>query len=102
MWVFVMFDLPVVEAEQRKRAAQFRLNLLKDGFFMFQFSAYARHCASKEEAEVHKARVRSFLPPEGSVGILLLTDRQFAEMEVFYGRRREDPPSPGPRQLELF
>lgn len=102
MWLFVLYDLPVVEEQQRKRATRFRSHLLKDGFFIFQFSAYARHCMSKEDADVHKNRVKAALPPEGAVAMLMLTDRQFAEMEIYYGRQPENPPDPPVRQLELF
>ena len=53
MWLYVMFDLPVDTKAQRKRAALFRKNLLKDGFGMHQFSVYTRHCASYGSADVH-------------------------------------------------
>ena len=52
MWLFVFFDLPVVTKKERKIAATFRKNLMKDGFVMLQFSVYIRHCASKESKEV--------------------------------------------------
>ena len=37
MWVLVFFDIPVETKKQRKVAAQFRTELVKDGFSMFQF-----------------------------------------------------------------
>lgn len=82
-------------------AALFRKRLLQDGFTMFQFSSYIRHCASAENAEVHKKRVHSILPPEGKVGMICLTDKQFGEMELFFGRKPKPPSAPG-QQLELF
>ena len=48
----VFFDLPTDTKKERKAAALFRQNLLKDGFTMFQFSIYIRHCGSKENMEV--------------------------------------------------
>ncbi|HNX87521.1 MAG TPA: CRISPR-associated endonuclease Cas2, partial [Paludibacteraceae bacterium] len=48
MWVLVFFDLPVVEIKERKVAARFRKDIMADGFAMFQFSIYVRHCASAE------------------------------------------------------
>ncbi|WP_257012797.1 CRISPR-associated endonuclease Cas2, partial [Porphyromonas gingivalis] len=50
-----------VSFERRK----FRKNLIKDGFEMFQFSIYIRHCASRENAETHCRRVRSAIPEKG-------------------------------------
>ena len=34
MWLFVFFDLPVTTKKERKQAAQFRKELMKDGFAM--------------------------------------------------------------------
>ena len=101
MWLFVLFDLPTETKRQRKQATQFRKGLLLDGFSMFQFSVYLRHCASRENATVHIQRVRKIVPPEGMVSILSVTDKQFGQMIICYGKR-EKPPSPPPLQLELF
>ena len=87
MWVLVFFDLPTDTKKERKAAAEFRKQLLSDGFVMFQFSIYMRHCPSAENAEVHIKRVKSFLPPLGQVGILSITDKQFGSMELFTGKR---------------
>jgi CRISPR-associated protein Cas2 len=56
MWVLVMFDLPTETKTERKIYAQFRKKILADGFQMFQFSMYIRHCSSKENADVHNKR----------------------------------------------
>ena len=50
MWVLVFFDLPTDTKKERKVAADFRKALLQDGFVMFQFSIYIRHCPSVENA----------------------------------------------------
>ena len=57
MWVLVLFDLPTETKKDKKAYADFRKNLQKDGFTMFQFSIYIRHCASSENASVHIKRV---------------------------------------------
>lgn len=101
MWVLVLFDLPTETKKDKKAYALFRSNLRKDGFTMFQFSIYVRHCASMENAEVHIRRVKSFLPPFGHVGILCITDKQFSNIELFYGKKPLEPSAPG-QQLELF
>ena len=53
MWVLVFFDLPTETIRDKREYAKFRKHLQKDGFSMFQFSMYVRHCASMENAEVH-------------------------------------------------
>ena len=101
MWVLVFFDLPTETAKDRKVYAQFRKNLMRDGFTMFQFSIYVRHCASKENSDVHIKRVKNFLPPFGKVGILCITDKQFGQIQLFSGKRTTEVKAPG-QQLELF
>ena len=101
MWLLTMFDLPTDTKRARKAYAQFRKGLLNDGFTMMQFSVYARSCASEENAQVHIQRVERIIPDDGEVRILLLTDKQFERMRIFWGKMRvlaEVPPS----QLELF
>lgn len=101
MWLIVMFDLPTETPENRKDYVLFRKKMLKSGFDMFQFSTYIRHCSSKESAEKHQIRVKKNLPTLGHVGIFMLTDKQFAQMEVFYGKAISEVPQ-GARQLEMF
>lgn len=101
MWVLVFFDLPTETKKDKKAYTDFRKNLQKDGFTMFQFSIYVRHCGSSENAEVHIKKVKSFLPEFGKVGIMCITDKQFGKMELFYGKTVQNVNTPG-QQLELF
>jgi len=101
MWVLVFFDLPTETKKDIKNYSIFRKKLIQDGFTMFQFSIYLRHCASSENADVHIKRVKSFLPPAGQVGILCVTDKQFGKMELFIGKKVSDLQTPF-QQLELF
>jgi CRISPR-associated protein Cas2 len=101
MWIMVLFDLPTETKTDRKNYAEFRKKMLQDGFTMFQFSAYLRHCPSRENADVHMKRIQKNLPPSGHVGILTITDKQFGMMQIFYGKREKEKP-PVPQQLEIF
>ena len=101
MWVIVFFDLPTETKKDVKEAQTFRKRLISDGFIMFQFSVYLRHCASSENADVHIKRTKSILPPKGKVCILQITDKQFGMMELYDSRNEESLPEEG-IQLELF
>jgi len=101
MWVIVMFDLPTATKNERKEYTLFRNSIQKDGFQMFQFSMYIRHCTSRENADVHVRRVKTMLPPEGHIGILCITDKQFGMMEIFKSKKAAPLP-PVTQQLELF
>ena len=86
MWLMTMFDLPTDTKAARRAYSDFRKTLLQDGFSMLQFSVYARHCPSEENAAVHENRVSMSLPPDGEVRLLLITDKQFERMKIFYGK----------------
>jgi CRISPR-associated protein Cas2 len=101
LWVLVFFDLPTETKQQRKVYAKFRKDILKDGFQMFQFSIYMRHCSSRENADVHVSRVKKILPEKGHIGIMCITDKQFGMMELFYGHSPTNT-SPPIQQLEMF
>lgn len=101
MWLLVVFDLPVVEKDQRKAYTRFRKRLLAEGFSMLQFSVYARYSTSRENSQTYAGRVKKIIPSEGQVRLISITDKQFGDMEVFFGKVRkkaEDPPD----QLMLF
>lgn len=101
MWVFVFFDLPVQTKKQRRAYADFRKSLLKDGFSMFQYSIYIRHSMSRENALVHIERVKKALPKEGHIVIFSLTDKQFGDIEIFYGYQAQQLPKIT-QQLTMF
>lgn len=101
MWVIAMFDLPTQTPKARKAYARFRKTLIEDGFTMIQFSVYARHCASIDNAEVHVRRMGGQVPAAGEVRFLTITDRQFGRIKVLVGGKRQ-PGALSPSQLELF
>jgi len=101
MWLFVFFDLPTNTKTERKYASGFRKKLIKDGFSMMQYSVYTRHCASRESAEVHIKRVKSFIKDYGQISIMMITDKQYGNIQNFWGVK-ENPLPQAPKQLELF
>lgn len=101
VWLFVLFDLPVVKREQRKRYTQFRGLLLADGFSQLQYSIYARYFPNDESASAIKTSIRRAVPSDGEVRLLVVTDRQFGKMESYLGKTSllvEEPPE----QMLLF
>lgn len=101
MWTLVLFDLPTDTKEARRQYTHFRKKLLKDGFAQMQYSVYYRHSPSQENTDVHVSRIKKFLPPDGEVRILRITDKQFERMLVFWGKKRTKTETP-PAQMEFF
>lgn len=102
MWVWVLFDLPVGTAAERKRANRFRLDLIDLGFQMVQLSVYLRHAWSQEKAEQYAKEVGGLVPTRGHVQLLFFTDKQYAQSQVYHGRARRKSPNGKPKQLALF
>lgn len=101
MWVTVMFDLPVVEKQERKAATQFRQTLLDMGFEMTQFSVYMRFCSSHAQVETYCSKVEQALPEGGKVNILTFTDKQYERIISYVGRSRQAE-NKTPDQFDLF
>ncbi|MBK8225252.1 MAG: CRISPR-associated endonuclease Cas2 [Candidatus Obscuribacter sp.] len=101
MWVVVLFDLPTDTKAAKRAYTDFREHLLSSGFLRLQYSVYARHCQTDENASVQEGKIRAALPKDGEVRIISLTDKQFERMKVFHGKTRQ-PTEEGPQQLSFF
>lgn len=105
-WILVMFDLPVLSKRERKQATEFRKDLLDDGYFMVQFSVYARPCTSVERLEKHRKRLEVMTPHSGNVRVLFLTDAQWSRglcisgSDFDLGNRQEELDLP--QQIEFW
>lgn len=80
MWMMVLFDLPVVESDERKAATDFRNFLLDNGFAMVQYSIYIKLFSGKDACEKYYKLIKNNLPPCGKVDILTITDKQYANI----------------------
>lgn len=101
MWMMVMFDLPVMRDEERKKASKFRQGLLDLGFEMSQFSVYVRFCGDREKTEPFVKNIRKITPNNGKVTILFFTDKQFSDI-INITNRQVSKLKEKPDQLCLF
>lgn len=90
MRVIVFFDLPVGTKAERSVATRFRNDLLKNGYYMMQFSVYARLCNGVESANMHINRIQSIAPYTGSVRCLLVTEKQYASIRIIAGEKKKE------------
>ena len=59
MWMLVLFDLPVIEKEERKAATDFRNFLLDNGFSMVQYSIYTKLFSGRDSCEKYYKLIRA-------------------------------------------
>lgn len=90
MRLFVFFDLPVSQKEDRKIAARFRKDLLDEGFTMLQFSVYSRVCKGQDVVDREIRRIKQGLPSKGNIRILQVTDKQYGSMEFLTGKPKKE------------
>lgn len=85
MRVLLMFDVPTKTKKEQKHATKFRNELIKLGFFMLQFSVYMKITKGVVAAQSAVSRVRKILPPFGNVRVLIITEKQFDNMQILLG-----------------
>ncbi|MCR9221743.1 MAG: CRISPR-associated endonuclease Cas2 [Alphaproteobacteria bacterium] len=101
MWVMVLFDLPVTDAEKRRAYTRFRNALLDRGFEQAQYSVYVRHTSGKEAVEALIKEIEGAVPEGGKVDILQFTDKQYENIVSFRGKADKSSPK-NPEQFLLF
>ena len=93
MRMIVFFDLPTNTKTERRAATRFRNFLLKDGYFMMQYSVYARICNGHDAVKTHKKRLEAHLPDNGAIRLLVITEKQYESIDVLLGNlKHEDEP----------
>ena len=103
MRMIVFFDLPTKTVSDRKVYTEFRRELIKDGFYMIQYSVYGRICNSVDSVDKHFERLKKFIPVKGSVRVLTVTEKQYASIYIVSGeKKREDFPVDKCYQMSFF
>ncbi len=90
MRLIVMFDLPVVTERDKKIYTKFRRFLLDDGYFMLQYSVYARICKNADDVKKHEIKLSINMPQNGNVRLLQVTEKQFENMRVLCGKKSNE------------
>lgn len=102
MRIMVFFDLPVTTKKDRKAATDFRKFLIKDGYYMVQFSVYARVCNGIDAAEKHMNRLKAAVPDNGSVRAMIVTEKQYESMYVLTGELHKEEKPFAYQQMTIF
>lgn len=102
MRLLIFFDLPVTTKKERAIATQFRNFLIKDGFYMVQFSVYSRICNTMESAQLHETRIKNQVPNNGSVRSMIVTEKQYASMNILVGKPKPKEKNVSIMQMSFF
>ncbi|MDP4461413.1 CRISPR-associated endonuclease Cas2 [Staphylococcus hyicus] len=102
MRVILMFDLPVETKQQRRIYSKFRKRLLENGFLMMQYSIYIKSVANKDAAHFSVNQVKQFLPSDGHVRVLIITEKQYEKMQILLGEEDQNIALLGDNRTILF
>lgn len=90
MRLLLFFDLPVEKKEQRREYSRFVKNIKRLGFYMLQESVYIKLCIDNQNSEFTISKVKLVKPKDGSVFVLSITEKQFANINIILGSRETD------------
>ena len=90
MRIITLFDLPVISPEDRREYVKFRRFLIRNGFVMMQESVYTKIALNQTAINAVAENLRRNKPPKGLVQILIVTEKQFAKMELLIGESSSD------------
>lgn len=85
MRVILLFDLPVLTKKDRYVYSVFRRKLISNGYIMLQYSVYCKLFNNRDSATKHISNLKKDLPKKGSIRILMLTEKQYSNMEILIG-----------------
>lgn len=90
MRLVLLFDLPSIELYEKKEYNNFKKTLLKNGYYMMQYSVYVKslNIQTKIQNEVNK--IKKSIPINGNIRLIVITEKQYSEMYVLLGKKRDD------------
>jgi CRISPR-associated protein Cas2 len=101
MWTLVMYDLPTETKKNARRPPNSEKIYYEIGLTCFNLACILGTAPAAKTHMYIKTVLLKSLPAQGKIGILQITDKQFGEMEIFYGKKEQKLPEVS-QQLELF
>lgn len=69
---------------------------------MIQYSVYARVCNGVDAVEKHRGRLKYNLPDNGSIRMLVITEKQYESIDILLGSLTQADDSFQCEQLSIF
>ncbi len=85
MRVILFFDLPVITEKDKRIYLKFRKYLIHNGYMMLQYSVYSKIFNNRDSAVKHIQTLKKNVPEKGAIRIMLVTEKQYARMEILVG-----------------
>lgn len=87
MRMMIFFDLPTDTAKDRRNYNKFRKFLVNEGFIMMQESVYSKLTLNNSIVNLVRDRINKNKPPKGIVQLMIITEKQYSEIEYIVGEK---------------
>ena len=87
MRIIVLYDLPTLTKKNRKDFHCFHKYLLRNGYYMLQFSVYVKLCHTFDYTQESAQKLEKNCPKVGNVRYFIITEKQFREMKMVTGKK---------------
>jgi CRISPR-associated protein Cas2 len=88
MRIILFFDLPMISDTEVRRYTRFRKYLLSNGYIMMQYSIYSKIFPNRDTVKWHMRNLRENLPPDGSVMVMTVTEKQYQSIQSLAGSKK--------------
>ena len=85
--VLILYDLPMIEIEDRKEYSKFRRDILKLGCYLVQFSVYAKVIKNEIYYKSFISKLKKILPTKGEIRVIKITEKQYEDMIFLNGSK---------------
>lgn len=89
MRLLLIYDLPMIEDEDRRIYQRFHNKLISIGFYMLQYSVYAKVIQNDQAYRQLTTKVNKILPQKGNIALLKVTEKQYEEMIYLRGEKNK-------------
>lgn len=90
MRLIIFYDLPSVTKKDRRIYHKFHKFLTGSGFVMMQESVYSKLVLNANNAKAIQQSVKEASPKEGLIQMMLITERQYENIEFIIGEKESE------------
>ncbi|VEU75556.1 CRISPR-associated protein Cas2 [Mycoplasmopsis maculosa] len=87
MRIIIMYDISMDNEEKVKKYNTFRKELFRLGYTMIQYSIYSKRLEAHTFYKKEKEKIISVIPRESNVRIMMLTEKQYQNIELLNGEK---------------
>lgn len=90
MRMILFFDLPMTTSTDARNYRKFVKFIKTEGFLMLQKSVYIKLAINQANVETTKNNIKSKIPKEGHIALLVITEKQFSSIHYLLGNFETD------------